>query len=49
MITFENWRTISEFPNYQVSNMGRVMNIKTTRILHKYDGGGYEFVTLSNN
>ena len=50
MITFENWRTISEFPNYQVSNIGRVMNIKTSRILKTYiNGFGYEIVTLSNN
>ena len=50
MVTFENWRTISEYPNYQVSNIGRVMNIKTTRILKAcINGTGYPSVTLSNN
>ena len=47
MTTFENWRTISEFPKYQVSNIGRVMNIKTSRILKKLISNvGYEFVNL---
>ena len=30
---FEQWRTIDEYPNYQVSNLGRVMNITTNKIL----------------
>ena len=47
MTTFENWRTISEYPNYQVSNIGRVMNIKTSRILKTYiNRGGHESVIL---
>ena len=30
---FEQWRTVSGYPNYQVSNVGRVMNIKTGQVL----------------
>ena len=29
----EEWRSISEYANYQVSNIGRVRNIKNERIL----------------
>ena len=32
-IVNEAWRTISDFENYQISNMGRVKNIKTEKIL----------------
>ncbi len=32
-IVNEEWRTISEYENYQISNLGRVKNIKTERIL----------------
>ena len=32
-IVNEEWRTISDYENYQISNMGRVKNIKTERIL----------------
>jgi hypothetical protein len=29
---FEQWRTISGYPNFMVSNFGRVMNVKTQEI-----------------
>ena len=29
----EQWKTIKEFPNYQVSNMGNVRNSKTGQVL----------------
>ena len=29
----EQWRSVSEFPNYMISSVGRVMNITTFRIL----------------
>ena len=32
-IVNEEWRTISDYENYQISNMGRVKNIKTEKIL----------------
>ena len=50
MNIYENWRTVSEFPNYQVSNIGRVMNIKTNRILKPcIDRNGYRHTNLCNN
>ena len=47
---FEQWRTISGFPNYQVSNVGRVMNIKTGRIKQPtIDANGYFYMNLHHN
>ena len=41
-IANEEWRTISEYENYQISNMGRVKNIKTEKILQpSIDKRGY--------
>lgn len=43
----EIWRAIKEYPNYEVSNQGRVRNIKTHRILQpSYTKDGYQFVGL---
>ena len=43
----EQWRMISGFPNYMISSVGRVMNIKTFRILKPgMDGRGYLIVSL---
>ena len=36
----EEWRIIEEFPAYEVSNMGRIRNAKTKRILKKRMRGG---------
>ena len=36
------WKTIQNHPNYEISSMGDVRNIRTGRILKSYDGGrGY--------
>lgn len=32
----ENWKTIKEFPDYEVSDFGNVRNIKTGIILKPY-------------
>lgn len=36
-VNYEEWRTIKEFPNYQVSSLGRITNIKTNRILKPFN------------
>lgn len=42
--------TIDDFPNYKVDVEGRVLNVKTGRILKPaLDDGGYYCVMLSNN
>lgn len=46
----EEFRTIEEFPKYAVSNLGRVKNLSTGRILKQsIDRYGYKFLALSNN
>ena len=46
----EQWRLISEFPNYMVSSCGRVMNIRTFRVLRPQNNRGeYLFVDLCSN
>lgn len=43
----ERWATIGEFPNYAVSDHGRVMNLKTHSILRPRDNSyGYVRVAL---
>ena len=44
----EQWRLISEFPNYMVSSCGRVMNIRTFHVLRPgmNDTTGYLYVNL---
>ena len=43
----EIWRTITGFVNYQVSNIGRVRNTNTGRILKpSRNARGYDYVTL---
>ncbi len=41
-IITEEWRMISDFPNYEVSNLGKIRNIHTMRVLtpgiHKIKG-----------
>ena len=44
----EEWKNITDFPNYQVSSFGNVRNIKTGRILKAANHGGYYTVGLSN-
>ena len=46
----EQWRLISEFPNYMVSSCGRVMNIRRFRVLRPLNNRGeYLFVDLYSN
>ena len=46
----EIYKTIEEFPNYEVSNMGNIRNKKTKRILKPgKDAGGYLRVVLYKN
>lgn len=35
----ERWKVIESHPNYMVSNMGKVMNIRTGKFLKPYDDG----------
>ena len=43
----EEWRIISGFPKYEVSNKGRIRNTKTGRIMKaSIDNRGYESVCL---
>ena len=43
----EEFRMVQGFIDYQISNMGRVLNVKTKRILKPYnDGRGYLVVGL---
>lgn len=49
MVEVEEWRILSMNDNYQVSNLGRVMNKKTKRILKPSRCGGYMSVGLSLN
>lgn len=44
----EIWKKISNFPNYRVSNLGRIHNIKSNRILQPSLTCGYYKVRLSN-
>lgn len=46
----EQWKNISEFPNYAVSNLGNIKNIITNKILvGGKDKDGYRQVTLIKN
>jgi len=47
MKTQTEWRKIDGFPNYEVSNMGDVRNVKTDRILKKNNRStGYQTHSL---
>ena len=47
---FEQWRTISGFPNYQISNIGRVILIKSGKILKsRANTHGYQIIGLTSN
>ena len=46
----EIWKTIEDFPNYEVSNLGRVRNKKTSKLLTLIpDKDGYLRVHLNND
>ncbi len=45
----ERWKVVDGHPNYQVSSLGNIRNIKTGRTLTPYDdGSGYIRVTVDN-
>lgn len=50
-MTREEWRDIEDYPNYEVSNIGRVRNKTTKYVLkpQKFMGKKYYYVCLSNN
>lgn len=46
----EIWKDIKDYPNYQVSNLGKVKNAKTNKILKPFSPiGEYLKVSLSKN
>ena len=45
----EEWRPISDFPNYIVSNFGNIKNIKTNKQFKLTKKRGYQTITLLNN
>ena len=46
----EQWRMISGFPNYMISSCGRVMNIRTFKVLRPgINSSGYLHVCLSKD
>lgn len=45
----EIWKDIKDYPNYLVSNFGRIRNKKTNRLLHFDENGKYSRVDLSCN
>lgn len=49
-VNCEEWRTINDFPNYKISNLGRVKNIKTNRILKPFKNktSGYYYINIRN-
>ena len=48
--TIEQWRTINQYPNYQASNLGRVMHIIEYKILKlTILNNGYPSVQLYND
>ena len=44
-----DWKKISDFPSYEVSNEGEVRNCKTGLILKPQNTNGYSHVTLSDS
>lgn len=48
MLNNEEWRTIQEFPKYEVSNLGKVRNKDTLHILHFFTQNcGYDVISFS--
>ena len=44
----EDWKTIKEYDNYEVSSFGRIRNKNTGRVLKAANKGGYYCIGLSN-
>lgn len=45
----EQWKTIQDMPNYEVSDLGNVRNIKKGRLMTQYNVNGYSIVGLNSN
>ena len=46
----EQWKNINGYPNYMISNLGRVRNVSSNKILkNSINGIGYAVVGLSKN
>lgn len=45
----EEWRVITDYPNYSVSNFGNVKNNKTNKLMRQNVKGGYCCLSLVNN
>lgn len=45
----EIWKTIQDFPNYEISSLGNVRNIKKNKMMSIYFRKGYSLVKLSAN
>lgn len=45
----EEWKEIPDFPNYMISNLGRVWNKKRKRFMTIYTRKGYSLVKLSKS
>lgn len=47
----EIWKVIEEYPNYEVSNFGRVRNLKSNKLLKfdLYEQGYYRVQLFKNN
>ena len=45
----EIWKTIPEYPNYKVSNLGRVINIKKNKLMTITKHNRYCWVKLSRD
>ena len=48
MNTVEEWKTIQNFENYEVSTLGNVRNKRTGHILKSCSSTGYSIVVISN-
>jgi hypothetical protein len=45
----EIWKTIKEYPNYKISNTGKILSVKKNKELKiQKDGNGYNFICLNN-
>jgi hypothetical protein len=45
----EEWKVITEFPNYSISNWGNVLNTLTNKMIKQNVKGGYYHIGLTNN
>ena len=45
----ETWKTITDYPNYNISNYGNVKNIITNKPLRSSEKGGYICISLNQN